>query len=211
MKFTIKGGITLKVKRKCNMAQITVKDTGLGIKEEDIPKLFNEFCTLSEHQALNPNGTGLGLYLCKKFAKLMDGSISIKSTYGVGTKFTLKLPLAGGERTEEVKKNTIKKRETSEPKVTDIENFTTRAFLTASTLRTVLIVDDSPTNLLVVSHMVRKYGAETEKAYNGQQALDMIRNRGFSNPYSLVFMDVNMPIMSGVEVKLLIRIGGHYT
>ena len=82
----------VKSKNKNRRIQITVKDTGVGIKEENLLMMFKEFCSLEEHQKLNPNGTGLGLYLSKRFAKLMEGTIEVKSKYGKGTKFTVSLP-----------------------------------------------------------------------------------------------------------------------
>ena len=87
------GGITISAKTINGNLQISIKDTGIGIKKEDLPKLFTEFCCLAEHQNINPNGTGLGLYLSRKFAKLMNGSITVKSVYMKGTEFILEFPL----------------------------------------------------------------------------------------------------------------------
>lgn len=199
IKFTAKGGITLKAKAKQGAAQIAVKDTGIGIRSEDMSKLFSEFCTIREHQAINPNGTGLGLYLCKKFASLMNGSITVKSTYGKGTKFTLRLPLAEDcTLLLEESKDAIKKAVTYESKCNEGVDNTSYS---ESRSKTILVVDDDSINLFVVSRLIRKHLINSDKALDGKQAIDLVKRRGFDNPYSLILMDMNMPVMSGPEVR----------
>lgn len=214
MKFTSKGGITLKAKRKGNMVQVTVKDTGLGIKPESVSKLFNEFCMLGEHRTINPNGTGLGLYLCKKFAKMMKGSIDVKSVYGKGAKFILKLPLAREEKSkgrnkglEEHKSNA--KKNTGTTTIFEIKEQEAPDTIDSNrkSSKTVLIVDDNTVNAFVVSQMVKRYNVKTEEAANGKIAIDLIKQRGFTDPYSLILTDINMPIMSGIEVILIKQLG----
>jgi signal transduction histidine kinase len=68
IKFTLRGGITVKEKVKDNKVKITIEDTGVGIKNEDLPHIFDEFCCFTVHKNLNPNGTGLGLYLSRNLA-----------------------------------------------------------------------------------------------------------------------------------------------
>lgn len=214
-KFTMAGGITVKIKRKGQTAEMIVKDTGIGIKDEDLPRLFNEFCTISEAHAINPNGTGLGLYLSKKFATLMNGSISVKSVYGKGTKFTVKLPLS-----KEIVQSRGRNGPLKESKV-DTRNATTgtcdhketelaedmvlesklRPAVVAASKRTVLVVDDNPISLYVVSKMLAKCFVESDKALNGKQAIEMVKKKGRREPYALIFMDINMPIMSGPKVS----------
>ena len=129
VKFTVNGGITIHIKKKSDFIHITIKDTGVGIKQEDLPKLFKEFCSLSNNQEMNPNGTGLGLYLCKKLALLMDGTISVRSIYGQGTKFTLKLPLAKEVTISDSKESTMandqvlnKRKQTNEKQLLDLSD-----------------------------------------------------------------------------------------
>lgn len=218
MKFTSKGGITLKTKKKNKMAQITVKDTGLGIKPESIPKLFNEFCMLSEHQAINPNGTGLGLYLSKKFAKLMNGSITVKSKYGTGTKFTLKLPLAKTQRATKKRVRILEdskaakgprksKNELKEDIVVDSLDSENRLRTTMPIGRKVLVVDDNSINLFIITQMVSKHSVNVDQASNGREALDLIKQHAFRDPYALVLMDIHMPVMSGPEVDFVAILG----
>ena len=75
------------------MVNVSIIDTGVGIKPEDMEKLFTEFCTINEHMKINPNGTGLGLYLSRNLARRMNCEIMVNSEYGVGSIFTLKIPL----------------------------------------------------------------------------------------------------------------------
>lgn len=92
IKFTDKGEIKIKVSRKNKLAQISVKDTGIGIKREDIDKLFTAFSQIPTSGKII-EGTGLGLYLSKKIANLLGGDITAESEFGKGSKFTLTVPL----------------------------------------------------------------------------------------------------------------------
>jgi len=218
VKFTQEGGITVKLKNKDGMMQFSVKDTGIGIKREDLKKMFTEFCTISSHQELNPNGTGLGLYLSKKFAQLMNGTIALKSTYGKGSKFTVRIPLGEEALMEEELQEDIVPIEIPEGvskhpynKSLGVEKALKNSVYLkiASTTSeeekgfgTVLIVDDNPMNSFVLGEMVNKHSLNVEKAFNGKEAIDLIREK--KKNYSLILMDINMPIMSGPEVLSLI-------
>jgi signal transduction histidine kinase len=92
IKFTDKGKISIKVKSKNEMVKISVKDTGPGIREEDLKKLFKPFSQIIEPGKIK-EGSGLGLYLSKKLANLLGGDISVKSKIGKGTTFKLTLEL----------------------------------------------------------------------------------------------------------------------
>lgn len=191
VKFTLKGGITIKYEVKDDRVHISVEDTGLGIKEEDMSKLFTEFCTIPTHQPLNLNGTGLGLYLSKSLAKLMNGDITVESTFGKGCKFTLKLPL----------NNTHEEIINTEERLNTTTEETTQQRLTKETFNA-LIVDDNPISSFVIGEIIKRYSVDSDKALNGREAVNMIKNRLKS--YSIIFMDINMPIMSGHEVNFIV-------
>jgi len=94
VKFTKKGAIELRAAKKANILKIAVRDTGIGIKKEDIPKLFNSFVRLDSPLMETTLGTGLGLYLTKKIINtVFDGDISVESRYGKGSTFTLIIPV----------------------------------------------------------------------------------------------------------------------
>ena len=187
---------------------ITIKDTGVGIKQEDLPKLFKEFCSLSNNQEMNPNGTGLGLYLCKKLALLMSGIISVRSIYGQGTKFTLKLPLAKEVTISDSKESTMandqvlnKRKQTNEKQLLDLseDQLVPKKF---KSCMPVLIVDDDPINSFVLKELLKHHSITSEVATNGKEAIEMVQRKGSVNSYSLILMDINMPIMSGLEAFL---------
>jgi signal transduction histidine kinase len=94
VKFTEKGTVELKVVKKADLLKIAVSDTGIGMKKEDIPKLFNSFIRLDSPMKEVIPGTGLGLYLTKKIMTgVFQGDISVESDYGKGSTFTLDIPL----------------------------------------------------------------------------------------------------------------------
>lgn len=218
VKFTQTGGVTVSIKKKEEIVRISIEDTGIGIKEEDHSKIFTEFCTINSHQELNPNGTGLGLYLCKKFVQLMNGSIKMKSVYGKGTKFTVKIPLSSED--DMPSRNIPKENLKTTDCIGTIKNpfaieqkhlkFSSDIVLTQERLRinnrnTVLVVDDNPMNSFVICRMVNKYSFNSEKAVNGKEAIKLVQDN--KNNYCLIFMDINMPIMSGPEVFFEIILG----
>lgn len=203
VKFTPKGRISIIAKGKMldnrrRVIHITIKDTGLGIKDSDIPKLFKEFTTLPTHHSVNPNGTGLGLYLSRKLIRLMNGDITVKSRFGFGSKFTIELPLQ--DLPECSNTNTTCKLPGSESPDPPVE-----LRLTSPRPLTILVVDDNEMNVLVVLSLLKKMGATCDRAGNGQQAICMVKEKAASTQetqraYSLIFMDINMPIMCGDEV-----------
>ena len=89
IKFTEKGKIEIKVSKKNKNVEVSIKDTGIGIKKEDLDKLFKPFSRMDE----KTEGVGLGLYLSKKLANLLGGDIYIKSEFGKGSVFTLAIPI----------------------------------------------------------------------------------------------------------------------
>ena len=92
IKFTEHGSVNVISEVINNEVKITVKDTGVGIKEENISKLFKEFGMLDEHKKMNCNGTGLGLYLSRKLIHEMEGELTVSSIYKKGTEFHIHLP-----------------------------------------------------------------------------------------------------------------------
>ncbi len=192
VKFTSQGAVVVRVKPKIVNSRrallLSVKDSGLGIKPEDMPKLFKEFGTLAAHQALNPNGTGLGLYLSRRLVRLMEGDIKVKSTFGAGSKFTVSLPLI--EPTVPCSGATSAASPSCQlPEV--------RISIPQSS--NVLVVDDCESNKLVVSTLLRGMGVGCDCAGNGQEAIAAVSGLG-AKTYSLIFMDINMPIMCGDAV-----------
>jgi signal transduction histidine kinase len=179
----------------------TVSDTGIGIREEDISKLFNDYNQVDTKANRAIEGTGLGLSITKKFIEMMGGEISVESEYGKGTSFRAKIrqgfvgdQLMGRETVESLcgMRYLDKKRQRQE-KLSRLDLSYAR----------VLVVDDFPTNLDVAAGMLRKYKMQVDCVQSGREAVDLI---AAGEPvYDAVFMDHMMPEMDGVEATKKIR------
>jgi CheY-like chemotaxis protein/anti-sigma regulatory factor (Ser/Thr protein kinase) len=163
---------------------ISVSDTGIGIKEEDIPKLFNSFQQVDTRVNRNILGTGLGLAITKCFVELMNGVIEVKSEYGKGSTFAVYIPLPPGER----------------DKIERVEKSAKR-FVIAKQDVHVLVVDDTPMNLTVAKGFLERHNIRADAAESGQKALEMIQQK----QYDLIFMDHMMGGLDGIETTALIR------
>jgi signal transduction histidine kinase/CheY-like chemotaxis protein len=178
-----------------------VKDTGIGIKPEDIGKLFSDYGQVDTKSNRKIEGTGLGLALAKRMVEMMDGSISVESEYGKGSTFTVCFRqkfVSDVTVTPEVVKN-LKKMNYS------MNRLETRARFIRVQLpyARVLVVDDVPTNLDVARGMLKPYGMKVDCVIGGQEAVNLIRERKVA--YDAVFMDHMMPGMDGVEAVRIIR------
>ena len=147
----------------------------------------------------------------------MQGEISVAYQYGKVKKFTVVLTLATNTKTNNYiepaffrkKTKTVKDGNTAvSANSKPIDNSIKKPLLDNST-KIVLIVDDSPINCFIISEMLHRYSVNSEKALNGKQALDMIKEKNRYVPYSLILMDINMSIMSGPEVIHEIFIGNY--
>ena len=196
-KYTENGSITLSVsgERKKGteiLMKFVVQDTGIGMHEEDLLKIYEPFERANIIETRHIPGAGLGLTLVKNIIDIMSGRISVESIYGNGTAFTLEIPqrLAAG------KSMTIQEYEnflTSQPVNQDTHELDNSPNVWPDAK--ILIVDDTPVNLVVAKGMLKSSEAEIHTAESGEDALDLIK----ANHYDLVFLDHNMPGMDGVE------------
>ena len=183
IKYTKEGWIEFKISGviKNNICRliISVEDTGIGIKKENIDKLFNKFERIDLEDNITIEGTGLGLAITKKLVELMNGKIVVQSVFGKGSKFTVSID----QRI--VKNPTIKLDEeiNSEEK-------------TIITNKRVLLVDDNKINLKVAEKLLESYGIDTESVDSGFAAIEKIQN---NQKYDMILLDDMMPKMSGVE------------
>ena len=178
-----------------------VTDTGIGIRQEDIPLLFNDYSQMDSKANRRTEGTGLGLPITKRLAEMMDGMITVKSEYGKGSVFSVRLRqtfVADTPIGEEIACNLMSMRFTA----TKRERSAQQTRLDLSYAR-VLIVDDMQVNLDVAKGMLLPYGIKTDCASSGSEAIQKIRAQ---NPiYDAVFMDHMMPVMDGIEAVRIIR------
>ncbi len=195
IKFTDKGSVTISV--KCEMQEndkihlyFSVKDTGIGIKEEDMGKLFNSFEQVDTKKNRSKEGTGLGLAISKQIVELMGGSIHISSVYGEGTEvsFDLIQEVRSKEVIGDVKKTVLAK-----PKEDYVHFKAPEA--------KVLIVDDNAINLKVAKGLLAPLSMQITTAGSGFEALE----KAEAEKFDLIFMDHMMPIMDGVETTGKIR------
>jgi len=194
IKYTEKGSVffTLREEERNGEAFITaqVKDTGIGIRQEDIPKLFGMFQQLEKTKNQQMMGTGLGLSITKRLVDLMHGEIEVKSEYGVGSTFTVRLPLVPGDQ---------KKIQKASPSM---------GFVTArpDAVINALVVDDTHINITVALGFLVKHGIKAETVDSGVAALEKISHKaGKDERYDIIFMDHMMPVMDGVETTRRIR------
>jgi signal transduction histidine kinase/CheY-like chemotaxis protein len=210
IKYTNEGSVVLTVgwEKKNDIALVSflVKDTGRGIKAEDLSKLFSEYQQFDTKANRHIEGTGLGLSITKKLIALMNGTISVESEYGKGSAFTVKIPQRIVDETPIG--GTISQ---------DLESFHYKDIHNIDGLRMVrnnmpygkiLVVDDVETNLDVAKGLLMPYGLSIDTASSGQEAIAKIRviSEGGAVPnYDLVLMDHMMPGMDGIEAVRIIR------
>ena len=196
VKYTEEGGFTLTAKvlsvegDKCNLL-FSVKDTGIGVKEEDIPKLFSAFERLDEERNNSIQGTGLGLDISRQFAELLGGSLTCESVYGEGSTFifTVNQKIIDATPIGEFK-------ETEETKSVGLHV----AGFTAEDAR-ILVVDDNSMNLAVVKGFLKPIKVQIDTAESGFACLDMLKEKN----YDLLLLDHMMPGMDGIETLEKVR------
>ena len=188
IKYTKEGYIDFKVDyvKKGNVVRliISVEDTGIGIKKENIEKLFDKFQRIDLEKNISIEGTGLGLAITKKLVSLMGGKIVVQSEYGKGSKFTIAID----QKIVEAPKKEYE--EKVEEEVTQFPN------------KRVLVVDDNKLNLKVAEKILSEYALVVETANSGDEAIEMVKN---FERYDIILMDDMMPDKSGSETFLELK------
>ena len=190
IKYTPQGYVSLHISMYDGTLRFDVTDSGIGIAEKDLGTIFSTFTRVDSSDNKTITGTGLGLSICLNLVTLMGGQISVSSTQGHGSTFTVLLPAVLGDEAR------MQQLESTEP-----INF-------IDELR-FLIVDDNPLNLYVSSGLLNVLcGIVSDVASSGMDAVAMVQRKD----YDLVFMDHMMPVMDGVETTQAIRsLGGKFT
>ena len=188
VKYTEQGRVKITVKGIANENEfrliLQVEDTGIGIRPEDIDKLFHKFERLDMIKNHNIQGTGLGLSITGQLVELMHGEIRVESTYGAGSCFTVSLP-------QQIVDNSPLGRigeYHSTVKTGYHESFHAPA-------AEILVVDDVEMNLLLVRNLLKKTQIQIDTALSGEQCLEMCSRKH----YDVIFMDHMMPEMDGIE------------
>ncbi len=188
VKYTDQGWISLDVKcvkvndQICRLI-VSVKDSGRGIKKEDIAKLFTKFQRVDEDRNTTIEGTGLGLAITKQLVKMMNGNIVVNSVYGEGSEFTVAID----------QRLSLAKIETEKEEVTD--------YNLDLTGKKILIVDDNKLNIKVAEKILSKYNPTIDSCESGFECLEKVK----LNNYDLILLDDMMPKMRGSEVLVKLK------
>lgn len=190
IRFTKYGTVSLMIEKgetidkKVNL-KFYVKDTGIGIDKKDVSKLFTNFSQIeNKTYTKKPGGTGLGLCICKGLVELMGGKIEVKSRKDVGTLFSFNSFL------QKCGKSAIINMDDRKDKIKRINK-----------KLNILIVEDDKASQIVMYNLFKKYGHICDIANNGQEAINILKTK----QYDLILMDIQMPIMDGVQATKFIR------
>ncbi len=193
VKYTKEGSVTLSVNGRRSSAdkillEIQVSDTGIGIKEEEMSKLFRNFERLDLGENRNVEGTGLGLAITYRLVEQMNGWITVESQYGVGSTFTVYLPQ------DVVSGNPIGKFQERYRLAMKQSRSRYRASFAAPKAK-ILVVDDTAMNLLVIEQLLKKTSVQVTTCKSGKTCLELVRREH----YDVILLDHMMPEMDGIE------------
>ena len=211
-KYTDSGTVTLRfwnepfggASRDDIILGMSVSDTGYGMTEEQLDALFEDFTRFNIAGNREIEGTGLGMSIVRSIVQLMNGTVEASSTIGVGSKFTVKIPLkrVGEENIGAEAARRIEKYETYPCHTKKMSEFEYEPMPYGS----VLVVDDVETNLYVAKGQLKPYGLIIETAESGFEAIELVKQ---GNVYDVIFMDHMMPKMDGVETTNKLRRMGY--
>ena len=198
VKYTRGGSVTLKAFFKQMDEEnielgFSVIDTGIGIKKEDLSKLFDSFKRLELDKNRNVQGTGLGLNIAKQLVELMNGKIIVDSVYGEGSNFTILIPqkVIDKKPVEDWQKSLHVNRTKKVPK---------KALFTAPEAK-ILIVDDNTVNLTLMKGLLKRTQIQVDTVKSGKESLEITKDK----KYDIIFMDHMMPELDGIETLELLR------
>lgn len=200
LKFTPDGDVKVVIDvdqdTNCHI-RFRVIDTGIGISEQNLARLFQTFTQVHDSKMVGVEGTGLGLVISKRLAKLLGGEITVQSTEGEGSCFTLVLPFDITAARIKASSNDLSVKRTQQAAVQQIS-------------ARVLIADDARDVRLVTSRFLSRAGADIVEVFNGAEAVRAVREaEAEDRPFDIILMDMQMPELDGREATQRIRDEGH--
>ena len=190
IKFTDDGEISISIKIIENSTvRFEVKDSGIGLKKEDIKILFQDFSQADMSTSRKYGGTGLGLSISKQLVELMGGEIWVESTYGKGSTFIFEIPLEVDTISDIRVENKLSNLDDLEAKVNSLEG------------KKILVAEDNKMNQTLLSMLLEDSTLELDFALDGNIAVEKFKN----NKYDLILMDIQMPNMNGYDASKVIR------
>lgn len=188
IKFTHQGEVNLEIERQLEdpamlRLRFIVSDTGIGIAEKDYEQIFNYFSQVDASDSRSYGGTGLGLTIVKGLVELLGGSIGVESRLGEGSRFWVDLDFSRVIDSPVSEETPTKKQESKKPGLP------------------ILLVEDNPMNQKMMQKLFEKRGLNAEIAENGAIAVERVKEK----EYSLIMMDLSMPVMDGFEAAIQIR------
>ena len=190
IKFTETGRVRMEAQQlpggsgKTARILFSVSDTGIGIRDDEIPVLFEDFTQADEGFERKYQGAGLGLSIVRQLVTLMGGNMAVENTPGQGTTFYVSLPFRTGDAPPV-------------PLITDSHS------LADMSGRSILLAEDDRINRMAIQSSLIKSGYDTDSVENGAKALEQLREKD----YALILMDIQMPVMDGLEAIKAIRSG----
>ncbi|WP_018127790.1 PAS domain-containing hybrid sensor histidine kinase/response regulator [Balneola vulgaris] len=188
IKFTDRGSVKLEVhalntKKNGKVVQFKVVDTGIGISNEKLTKIFESFSQADTSTTRKFGGTGLGLTITQLLVELLGGKILVQSAVGEGSEFSVNIPLSYAD-----------KEDLAEQPVYNVNTFD------ISTIN-LLLVEDHKINRLLIKSLLDQWRVKHDWAQNGEEALEKLTN----DKFDIILMDVQMPVMDGIEATMAIR------
>lgn len=188
LKFTTKGSVHLKVsvtqQEKLFLFEVQVVDTGIGIEEDKLEAIFDNFSQADSFSARKYGGTGLGLAISRRLSRLLGGDLKVESKFGEGSCFSLKIPLI--ESQEKVTASEATKN-------TEVADYLLQ--------KSFLVADDDPYSLLLLKSIFLNWGLKADFVENGAKAFELVNQQ----EYDLILTDIHMPDMGGIELCRRIR------
>lgn len=200
-KFTKEGSVTLDVTASQSDITISVKDTGIGIPSDKINSIFDAFKQVDGSISREFGGTGLGLSISKTIVELLNGHIFVASELGVGTTFTVTLPLLGETMPYEIQVPHAIKEEMQSPSngvelISIISDDNCSFSGDELSNKNILIVDDDSRNIFTLTSVLEDLNAEVYSAFNGKEAIEILQKE---DRIDIILMDIMMPVMDGLK------------